>query len=61
MDDTKSIRFNCSQALLNDLDAYRSRYVFRTQIIEQALNHYLAMLKHKGVPQDGNWSGWLGR
>ena len=45
MNDKKSVRFNCEEALLTELDAYRSRYVCRTQLIEQALKHYLAMLK----------------
>ena len=60
MDNKKSIRFNCDAELLNEIDAYKSRYVCRTQLIESALQHYLAMLKQKGVKQ-GNWSGWLGR
>lgn len=58
MDDKKSVRFNCEEGLLHELDAYRSRYVCRTQLIEQALKHYLAMLRQSGVKQ-GGWSGWL--
>ena len=60
MDDKKSVRFNCEETLLTELDAYRSRYVCRTQLIEQALKHYLAMLKQNGVKQ-GSWTGWLER
>lgn len=60
MNDKKSIRFNCDEALLAELDAYKSRFVCRTQLIEQALKHYLTMLKKNGVKQD-NWTGWLSR
>mgnify|MGYP000249763309 CR=1 FL=1 len=60
MDNKKSIRFNCDAELLNEIDAYKSRYVCRTQLIESDLQHYLVMLKKNGVKQ-GNWSGWLGR
>lgn len=60
MSDKKSVRFNCEETLLTEIDAYRSRYVCRTQLIEQALQHYLAMLKKNGV-QKGSWTGWLGR
>ena len=45
MDGKKSVRFNCEQTLLEQLDAYRSRYVCRTQLIEQALRNYLKLLQ----------------
>lgn len=58
MNNKKSIHFNCEEALLDELDTYRSRYVCRTQLIENAVHHYLALLKKNGV-QKGSWSGWL--
>jgi metal-responsive CopG/Arc/MetJ family transcriptional regulator len=61
MTDKKSIRFNCKEAIVKELDSYKSRYVCRTQLIENALQHYLVMLKRHGVQQDNNWSGWLAK
>ena len=55
----KNIRFNCGEELLSDVDACRSRNVCRTQLIESALHHYLALLKRNGVQQNGAWTGWL--
>lgn len=44
---TKAVRFNCDLELLQDLDAHRSRYVSRTQMIEIALKNYLAALRRE--------------
>ncbi|MBL4751950.1 MAG: hypothetical protein JKX71_15470 [Amylibacter sp.] len=50
---TKSIRFNCETGLLGELDEYRSRYVSRTQMLEQAIRNYIVLLKQKGFKKGG--------
>lgn len=45
------VRFDCNPDLLCDLDSYRSRFVTRTQMIEQAIKNYLILLEREGVPR----------
>ena len=54
----KSIRFLCDDQLLNQVDAYRSRYVCRTAIIEAALRHYLKTVKNNDDRLIGV-NGWM--
>ena len=44
----KSVRFLCDEKLLNEVDAHRSRYVCRTEIIEAALRQYLKTVAANG-------------
>lgn len=49
---TKSIRFNCEAGLVTELDEYRNRYVSRTQMLEQAIRNYIALLKQRGIKKE---------
>lgn len=49
---TKSVRFNCEETLVGELDEYKSRYVSRTQMIEQAIKNYIALLKQRGFRKE---------
>jgi metal-responsive CopG/Arc/MetJ family transcriptional regulator len=49
MKDTKSVRFNCNINLVERLDEHRSRYVTRSQMLEQAIRNYLVLLQQKGI------------
>ena len=44
----KSVRFLCDKTLLDEVDAYRSRYICRTEIIEAALRQYLKVVASNG-------------
>jgi metal-responsive CopG/Arc/MetJ family transcriptional regulator len=44
----KSVRFLCDEKLLGEVDAYRSRYICRTEIIEAALRQYLKVVASNG-------------
>ena len=44
----KSVRFLCDENLLSEVDAHRSRYVCRTEIIEAALRQYLKTVAANG-------------
>lgn len=59
MKDTKSVRFNCDVLLVDRLDAHRSRFVTRSQMLEQAIRNYLVLLQQKGIqPNQRNRDGW---
>lgn len=59
MKNCKSIRFNCDLSLLSELDGYRSRHVSRTEMLEAAIERYLADLKQGRVQHGKN--EWLAR
>ena len=44
----KSVRFLCDKKLLDEVDAHRSRYICRTEIIEAALRQYLKVVASNG-------------
>jgi metal-responsive CopG/Arc/MetJ family transcriptional regulator len=44
----KSVRFLCDDKLLDEVDAHRSRYICRTEIIEAALRQYLKVIAANG-------------
>lgn len=54
----KSVRFRCDEKLLDEVDAHKSRYVCRTEIIEAALRHYLKVVAKNGgrLVGVGRWS-----
>ena len=56
----KSVRFLCDEKLLGEVDAYRSRYICRTEIIEAALRQYLKVVASNGGRLVGvkGWSLW---
>jgi metal-responsive CopG/Arc/MetJ family transcriptional regulator len=54
MKDTKSVRFNCNINLVERLDEHRSRYVTRSQMLEQAIRNYLMLLQQKGIHPNRN-------
>ena len=59
MKNTKSVRFNCDANLVERLDAHRSRFVTRSQMLEQAIHNYLVLLQQKGIqPNQQNRDGW---
>jgi len=53
----KSVRFLCDEKLLNEVDAHRSRYICRTEIIEAALRQYLKVVASNGGRLVG-MKGW---
>lgn len=59
MKNTKSVRFNCDANLVERLDAHRSRFVTRSQMLEQAIRNYLVLLQQKGIQTNQqNRDGW---
>jgi metal-responsive CopG/Arc/MetJ family transcriptional regulator len=59
MKNTKSVRFNCDANLVERLDEHCSRFISRTQMLEQAIRNYLVLLQQKGIhpnkQNDGRW------
>jgi metal-responsive CopG/Arc/MetJ family transcriptional regulator len=53
----KSVRFLCDDKLLDEVDAHRSRYICRTEIIEAALRQYLKVVASNGGRLVG-MKGW---
>lgn len=59
MKSVKSVRLNLDTALLTSLDEHRSRFITRTELIEEAIARYLADLENGRVKLRS--SAWLAR